>query len=114
MLVLQALLTSAHCGCVYYVNSTKFPNPVDDPTPFIVSDTNVCDDYRGKPGCCNDFTSDVQASSYGKIDTVFGNSGGGCDICGLNLKRFWCEYACSPRQSEFMSVGDYVTIPSPS
>lgn len=55
----------------------------------------------------------MQLSSYGKIDTVFGNSNGGCDICGVNLKRFWCEYACSPRQSEFMEVGDYITIPNP-
>lgn len=99
VIVLAGLCSVVECRCVYYVNSSKMPNPTVDSEPFIVSDTNVCADYRGKLGCCNDFTSEVQASSYGKIDTVFGNGAGGCDICGVNLKRFWCEYSCSPRQS---------------
>lgn len=57
LLVVAVILQMAHCDCAYYVNSTKYPNPVEDPAPFIVSDTNVCTEYRGKLGCCNDFTS---------------------------------------------------------
>ena len=40
--------------------------------------------------------------------------GGGCDICAINLKRFWCEYACSPNQSDFVSAAKkYISIPDP-
>lgn len=45
---------------------------------------------------------------------MFGSQGGGCDICGINLKRFWCEYACSPRQADFISAStDFYPVPDP-
>lgn len=57
-----------------------------------------CVEYNGKLGCCDDNNDVAQVSSYIQIDGVFGSQGDGCDICAINLKRFWCEYACSPRQ----------------
>lgn len=46
--------------------------------------------------------------SFLKIDTVFGSStsggSGGCDLCAINLKRFWCQYACDPNQANFTKV----------
>lgn len=41
-------------------------------------------------------------ANFKQIDGVFSAQGGGCDICAINLKRFWCQYACSARQHEFM------------
>lgn len=112
-ILLTLLPFGALGGCSFVVNESKYPNPPEDPTPFQIDADHVCADYRNQSGCCNSMASLVQTSSYGKIDTIFGNSNGGCDICGVNLKRFWCEYACSPRQDQFVIVGDYVTIPNP-
>ena len=44
--------------------------------------------------------------SFLEIDAIFGFSGNGCDHCAINLKRFWCQYACSPDQSKFLVVTD--------
>jgi len=45
---------------------------------------------------------------------VFGSQGGGCDVCSINLKRFWCEYACSPRQADFMKTSvEFYPYPDP-
>jgi hypothetical protein len=41
-LLTLTLLSVCQCDCVYYVNSSKLPNPVIDPKPFIVADDNVC------------------------------------------------------------------------
>lgn len=55
-------------------------------------------------GCCDINNDNTQVESYREIDGIFGSQGAGCDICGINLKRFWCEYACSPRQADFISA----------
>ena len=39
--------------------------------------------------------------------------GGGCDICAVNLYRFWCHVGCSPKQSEFSQVHGHKFIPDP-
>ncbi len=42
------------------------------------------------------------------------SASGGCDICAINAKRFWCEYACSPRQADFLKVSkEYYWYPDP-
>ncbi len=64
----------------------------------------TCSDWNGQLACCNKNSFIQTTSSFGKIDTVFGGGAGGCDVCAVNLKRFWCEYACSPRQAEFVKV----------
>jgi hypothetical protein len=53
-------------------------------------------------GCCNEYNDQSQQVSYMEINGIFSGQGGGCDLCAINLKRFWCEYSCSPRQSDFM------------
>eukprot|EP00828_Plagiopyla_frontata_P009224 TRINITY_DN14744_c0_g1_i2.p2 TRINITY_DN14744_c0_g1~~TRINITY_DN14744_c0_g1_i2.p2 ORF type:complete len:260 (+),score=31.30 TRINITY_DN14744_c0_g1_i2:95-781(+) len=42
-----------------------------------------------------------------------GTSLGGCDICGANLKRFWCQFTCSPNQSDFVVAMKTIQTPSP-
>jgi hypothetical protein len=49
-----------------------------------------------------------------QIDGVFATVSGGCDVCAINLKRLWCEYACSPRQADFLVVSqEYYEYPDP-
>ena len=65
-------------------------------------------------GCCDAGNDQQQSKSFTELDGVFSSLGGGCDICAINLKRFWCEYACSPNQAEFTDVEDgYFPIPDP-
>lgn len=41
-------------------------------------------------GCCDEGNDEQQKHSYVELDGVFSSLGGGCDICAINLKRFWC------------------------
>jgi hypothetical protein len=43
--------------------------------------------------------------SFQQIDSVFGSD---VPLCGLNLKKFWCEYTCDPNKINFVDgVGQY-------
>ena len=65
-------------------------------------------------GCCDHNNDKEQDGSYIEIDSIFGYKGGGCDHCAINLKRFWCEYACSPNQADFTQVSnEYSPVPDP-
>lgn len=65
-------------------------------------------------GCCDTNNDISQITSYVQIDGVFSNQGGGCDVCAVNMKRFWCEYACSPRQAQFMNTTkEFYPVPNP-
>lgn len=80
----------------------------------MVQGMSLCKEYNGKMGCCNEFTDQQQISSYQSIDGIFSSLGDGCDVCAVNLKRFWCEYACSPQQDTFVEVEDgYFPVPNP-
>jgi len=73
----------------------------------------MCKDYIGKDVCCNEHNAKLTADNFKQLDGAFGGEGG-CDICSINLKRLWCEYACSPRQSDFLKVSkEYYTYPDP-
>ncbi len=41
-------------------------------------------------GCCDDNTDYILSKNFIEIDAIFGSSGGGCDHCSINIKRFWC------------------------
>lgn len=113
--ILFGLLTAIVVGrCSFRINPDNVPVKVDT-EPFMVSGLTQCTEYNGRLGCCNEINDAQQSESYTQIDGVFGAVGGGCDICAVNLKRFWCEYACSPNQASFASVADgYTPYPSPT
>lgn len=46
-------------------------------------------------------------TSYGQIDGVFGND---VSICGVNLKKLWCEFGCSPKVNGFVHGLGYKTL----
>lgn len=99
--------------CAYRVLDNGKPLKIDeDPRP--IKGLTQCLEYNGKMGCCDVNNDNSQVDSYKELDGVFSTKGGGCDICAINLKRFWCEYACSPRQSDFMiTAKDFVPVPDP-
>ena len=112
-LFLIITLWFADAKCAFRINETIFPEKTSR-DPFNISGMEMCKEYNGQLGCCDSGNNFQQSASYGQIDGVFGHLGGGCDICAINLKRFYCEYACSPRQSEFLKIGDgYYEVPSP-
>lgn len=71
-------------------------------------------DYVGSNVCCNEHNARATYENFKQIDGGFGGVAGGCDICAINLKRFWCEYACSPRQADFVKVSkEFYEYPDP-
>lgn len=71
-------------------------------------------DYVGTNVCCNEHNARATYENFKQIDGAFGGLAGGCDICAVNLKRFWCEYACSPRQADFVKVSkEFYEYPDP-
>ena len=64
----------------------------------------VCKEYIGDNVCCNQYNAKLTQENLKQVDGAFSSGSGGCDICAINLKRLWCEYACSPRQADFLKV----------
>jgi hypothetical protein len=69
-----------------------------------------CPEWNEKVGCCNKNSFAQTSGSFGKIDAVFGSTAGGCDVCAVNLKRFWCEYSCNPKQADFVQVLELLSV----
>ena len=42
--------------------------------------------------------------NYQQIDSVFGQD---VSMCGVNLKKLWCEYACYPQKTNFVHGHNY-------
>lgn len=67
----------------------------------------ICPNLAGKEVCCNDDQILTLYNNFKTIDSLFGN----CLLCSTNLKRFWCEFTCSPYQSHFVTAGDQIQVP---
>lgn len=68
---------------------------------------DACPYLVGQELCCNDDQILVMYNNFKTIDSLFGN----CAICSINLKRFWCEYTCSPYQAYMVEVHEQVHVP---
>ena len=70
--------------------------------PEILTGTDVvCLDYLNKKACCNNGQNKVLTKNFQAVDDIFGFQYGGCDLCAINLKRFWCEFSCGINQSDY-------------
>ena len=49
--------------------------------------------------CCNDDQVAIMTSSFKQIDSIFGHD---VPICGVNLKKMWCEYTCNAVKTNFV------------
>lgn len=109
IILILALFSLTINKCTYRVDDPKdIPVTLDDTNNDIFDTPTLanCLEYNGRQGCCNMNNDAQQTGSYIEINSLFGFEGGQCDHCAINLKRFWCEYACSPDQSEFVRVTD--------
>ena len=80
------------------------PDPSDGDAPFASDKMpslpgrsanklkEICPYYDGVDVCCADDQIDAMYANFATIDALFGD----CPICGINLKRMWCEFTCSP------------------
>jgi len=74
------------------------PELLSDPCPFL----NQTEIY-----CCQDQNAKVMSSNYQALDAVFTSD---CPICGVNLKKMWCEYACNKNTSSFLNYTGSKTV----
>jgi len=98
--------TAGDDGCVPTINDLNNATQI---TPvawnFPPELQGICPDFDGQPNCCNYYTMTSLKHNLFLVDLTFGNPTSGCSICAMNLKRFWCQYNCSPRQSDFIIPG---------
>jgi hypothetical protein len=81
------------------------PEPADYTEPQILLGPDViCPEYYNKTACCNNGQNILLKKNFDSLDSVFGSKYGGCDICSINLKRFWCHFTCSPEQHTFSKL----------
>lgn len=114
LLLLALLVPLAHPKCAYTVPEDGMPAPFDGDAFPINYTMQACKEYIGQDVCCNEANAVRTDDNFQQIDGAFGTLSGGCDICAINLKRLWCEYACSPRQADFLTVSkDYYDYPDP-
>ena len=90
--ILGTLSTMTHSRCMYDINESDLMPLHIDKEPFLLKDLHGCKDYLepGRLGCCSHINDVLTEENFKQIDAVFGSDGGGCDICAINLKRFWC------------------------
>lgn len=120
-IVLFALTISLYFTCVYnlcrlqqncdmkdiFDRKICFPKPADNTPPKNLEDPeNICPEYTGQLACCNNLQTQLMKENFKAIDSVFGGKFGGCDICAINLKRFWCYFTCHPEQEKFSKLID--------
>ncbi len=69
----------------------------------------ICPEFDPEtPICCNDDQVQIMVSNYKQIDSVFSID---CPICGINLKRMWCEYTCNTSKYKFVEGLYYMIDP---
>ena len=115
------LLSTAFGMCVFTENCTGGPQDCNPPyrtdpyPPFMENFIApiACPMFLGQEVCCNNDQNIAMSYKFFLLDTTFGNAVGGCDICSANMKLMWCYFTCSPDQSNFVSAGPNVLIPSP-
>ena len=93
--------------CVFNQNDSKSVNELvgEERKPFISkSDEDlkiICPNYVGKYVCCTKAQTITMKNNFNLLDITFSQKNDGCDICAVNLKRLYCDFTCSPNQSEF-------------
>lgn len=68
----------------------------------VSKEDNLCPDYLDKMVCCSPLQIKKIKTNFLAIESIFGSETGGCDLCVINLKRFWCHFTCHPEQSKFL------------
>ena len=59
-----------------------------------------CPMYKDMEVCCRDDQIALMVANFKTIDQLFGE----CEICSMNLKKFWCGFTCDPYQQTFIET----------
>lgn len=89
LLFTSLFLLPSNQKCSFQVGLDNIPIKLTR-EPFLISGMTQCTEYNGQIGCCDAGNDQQQSQSFTELDGVFSSLGGGCDICAINLKRFWC------------------------
>jgi len=46
-------------------------------------------------------------ADFQSLDLIFGTD---CPLCAINLKKLWCNYNCSPNQSDFLDIKNLTKV----
>jgi hypothetical protein len=74
-----------------------------EPKVIAAIDT-ICPEYKGQLACCSKGQNILLQKNLDALDSVFGSKYGGCDVCAINLKKFWCHFTCSPDQDQWRKI----------
>lgn len=81
-----------------------YTNPIQCPEFYVNNTLGVC---------CNDDQNTLMLNSFKLINYTFGSGNSGCDLCGANMRRFWCHFTCNPNQTHFVNAYDQIIVPNP-
>lgn len=108
LLISIVLFSSANSSCSMSQDPDGIPRPAegDELEPHTEhGPDSYCQDFVGMKTCCTEYQLGQIVKNFQAIESIFGGDGG-CDVCVVNLKRFWCYFTCSPNQAEFIEVGN--------
>lgn len=85
--------------------ASKFPpKPVTWAQKYL---KEICPDLTGMDLCWNDDQILIMYNNFKTIDSLFGN----WLLWSINLKRFWCQYTCSPYQYYLLDSFEQINVP---
>ena len=108
LIELFSFISIINSKCVMSQDPDQIPRPAYDneKEPHTIhADSSFCPDFEGIKTCCTEFQYKELEKNFNALESIFGGDGG-CDICVVNLKRFWCYFTCAPNQAEFIEVGN--------
>jgi hypothetical protein len=94
------------CTMQQICDDIKSPDCIPQPANFtqpqtLIGPDVICPEYINKTSCCTNDQNKLLLANFNDLDRIFGSVYGGCDICAINLKRFWCHFTCHPEQHTF-------------
>ena len=99
-------LTNSRCSMAQDTEDYVRPAVGNETEPHTIQDNDTyCKDFIGVKTCCTQFQMQQLLKNFQIIESLFGGTGG-CDVCVVNLKRFWCHFTCNPDQADFITLGD--------
>ena len=103
VIVMLSILPFCEAGCVIVGSPNGHPpKKLSKPAPpFLIKDNPACPYYKNSYGCCSELQIQQLEQNFQDIDMIFGDD---CPICAVNQKIFWCEFTCSPNQSDFSNI----------
>ena len=85
---------------------------ISEPKSYVYSQPFQCPEFQQNM-CCNDDQNTLLKNSFNLLNYTFGSGDDGCDICAINMRRFWCYFTCSPNQADFVNTYGDIIVPNP-